>query len=158
MTDHTTGPRVTTQTAHRRPLLQTLYGKLAAILFGLFLLIGLLYTAWMIRTSQLYLQAVNQKLNINLARRLAAERILFSDGRINKAAAAETFRTLMAINRSIEIYLLDPEGRILAFSAAPGAVKRTRVSLEPVRALLDARPLPIYGDDPRSDSAARSSR
>ena len=83
MTDHTTGPRVTTQTAHRRPLLQTLYGKLAAILFGLFLLIGLLYTAWMIRTSQLYLQAVNQKLNINLARRLATERILFSDGRIN---------------------------------------------------------------------------
>ena len=88
MTDHTTGPRVATQTAHRRPLLQTLYGKLAAILFGLFLLIGLLYTAWMIRTSQLYLQEVNQKLDINLARHLAAERILFSDGRINKAAAA----------------------------------------------------------------------
>ncbi len=155
MTDHTTGPRVTTQTAHRRPLLQTLYGKLAAILFGLFLLIGLLYTAWMIRTSQLYLQEVNQKLNLNLARHLAAERILLDDGRINKAAAEETFKTLMAINRSIEIYLLDPDGRILAFSAAPGVVKRDHVSLAPVRALLGDGPVPIYGDDPRSETGTK---
>jgi len=155
VTDRDPETRVGSQAAFPRPILRTLYGTLAAILFALFLLIGLLYTAWMIRTSQLYLQEVNQKLNLNLARHLASERILLTDGRINKAAAEETFRTLMAINRSIEIYLLDPEGRILAFSAAPGAVKRTRVSLESVRALLDARPLPIYGDDPRSETGAK---
>ncbi|MBA3641200.1 MAG: cache domain-containing protein, partial [Acidobacteria bacterium] len=141
--------------SHRRALVGTLYGKLATILFGLFLLLGLLYTAWIIRTSQFYLQEVNQKLNLNLARHLAAERILLDDGRINKAAAEETFRTLMAINRSIEIYLLDPGGRILAFSAAPGAVKRDHVSLEPVKALLAGGPAPIYGDDPRSETRTK---
>jgi signal transduction histidine kinase len=134
---------------------RTIYGRLALILFGLFILLGLLYTGWIIRTSQLYLEEVNQKLNLNLARHLAAERILRDDGAINKAAAEETFRTLMAINRSIEIYLLDPEGRILAFSAAPGAVTRDRIALDPVLALLAGEPLPIYGDDPRSENGTK---
>nr|MDQ3349852.1 HAMP domain-containing protein [Acidobacteriota bacterium] len=155
MSENRTTTADTTRTARRRPLFTTLYGKLAAILFGLFLLLGLLYTAWMIRTSQLYLQEVTQKLNVNLARHLAAERILLNDGRINKAAAEETFRTLMAINRNIEIYLLDRDGRILAYSAAPGVVKRTQVSIEPVRAFLDARPMPIYGEDPRSETGKK---
>jgi signal transduction histidine kinase len=139
----------------RLSIFRTLYGRVAAVIFGVFLLVGLLYTLWMIRTSQLYLQEVNQKLNVNLAKHLAAERILLNDGRINKAGAAETFRTLMAINRSIEIYLLDPEGRILAFSAAPGAVKRGHVNLEPVTAMLAGGALPIYGDDPRSEAGKK---
>ncbi len=140
---------------HRRSIFRTLYGKLAALLLGLFLLLGLLYTAWIIRTSRLYLQEVNQKLNVNLARHLASERILLNDGRINKAAAEETFRTLMAINRSIELYLLDPEGRILAFSAAPGVVKRDHVRLEPIKTLLAGLPLPIFGDDPRDATGTK---
>ena len=152
MSDETAETRLHYPPPGRPSIFRTLYGKLAAILFGLFMLLGLLYTVWMIRTSQLYLQEVNQKLNLNLASHLAAERILLNDGRINKAAAEETFRTLMAINRSIEIYLLDPEGRVLTFSAAPGVVKRDRVSLEPVKALLDGGALPIYGDDPRSET------
>jgi signal transduction histidine kinase len=144
-----------TPLSQNRSLFRTLYGKLATVLFGLFLLLGLLYTAWVFRTSQLYLQEVNQKLNVNLAKHLAAERILFKDGRINKLAAAETFRTLMAINRSIEIYLLDRDGRVLAFSAAPGVVKRSHVSIEPVKAFLDNQTLPIYGDDPRHHTRSK---
>ena len=136
-------------------LIPTLYGKLAAILFGLCLVLGILYTAWMIRTSQRYLQEADQKLNLNLARHLAAERILMPDGRIDKAAAAETFRTLMVINRNIELYLLDPEGRIVAFSAAPGVVRRARVDLEPVQGLLAGAALPIYGDDPRHETRTK---
>ncbi|MBA2354286.1 MAG: sensor histidine kinase [Acidobacteria bacterium] len=138
----------------KRSLARTLYGRLSTVLFGLFLLLGLIHTAWVLRTSQLYLHEVNQKLNVNLAGHLAAERILFKDGRINKQAAAETFRTLMAINRNIEIYLLDRDGRILAYSAAPGVVKRTQVSIEPVRAFLNGQTLPIYGDDPRHQTGS----
>ena len=155
MSENTPGTPPSRPPPARRFLVGTLYGKLAVMFFGLFLFLGLLYTAWLIRTSQLYLQEVNQRLNLNLAKHLASERILLTDGRINKAAAEETFRTLMAINRSIEIYLLDPEGRILAFSAAPGAVKRGSVALAPVRALLEGGGLPIYGDDPRSETGVK---
>lgn len=153
MSDHSATPPLTSP--RRRSIARTLYGKLAGTLFGLFLLLGVLYTGWMIRTSQLYLQEVNQRLNVNLARHLAAERIVRSDGHIDKQAAEETFRTLMAINRSIEIYFLDPEGRILTYSAAPGVVKRDRVDLAPIQAMLGDATLPIYGDDPRSETRTK---
>jgi signal transduction histidine kinase len=56
----------------------------------------------------------------------------------------------MVINPSIELYLLDPQGTILAFSAPPGKVKRKRVNLGPIETWLDgAGILPILGDDPR---------
>jgi signal transduction histidine kinase len=55
------------------------------------------------------------------------------------------------INPSIEIYLLDTEGTILAFSAAPDKVKRKRVDLGPVRRLLEGHAtIPVSGEDPRS--------
>ena len=57
----------------------------------------------------------------------------------------------MVINPKVEIYLLDPAGRILAYSAPPGKIKRARVDLAPVeRFLARATALPILGDDPRA--------
>ena len=59
------------------------------------------------------------------------------------------FDALMAVNPTIEIYLLDSNGRIIAFSAPPGKVKRREVSLAPIRRFLAGQRLPIRGDDPR---------
>jgi signal transduction histidine kinase len=58
---------------------------------------------------------------------------------------------MMVLNPSIEIYILDRQGRILAFFAEPGReVGQERVDLRPIRAFLqERRPLPILGDDPR---------
>jgi two-component system, OmpR family, sensor kinase len=57
---------------------------------------------------------------------------------------------LMVVNPVIEVYLLSPDGKILAYSAPPGKVKRHSASLEPVRQLLSGTPvLPVRGDDPR---------
>jgi signal transduction histidine kinase len=60
---------------------------------------------------------------------------------------------LMVVNPSIEVYLLDPGGRILAFSAPPGRVVRERVDLAPVDHFLEGARLPVYGDDPRDRGA-----
>jgi signal transduction histidine kinase len=57
---------------------------------------------------------------------------------------------LMVVNPAIEVYLLDPEGRILGFSAPPGKVKREAIPLAPVEAFLAGEEnLPIRGADPR---------
>jgi signal transduction histidine kinase len=57
---------------------------------------------------------------------------------------------LMVVNPVIEVYLLDSNGVILAFSAPPGKVKRQSVSLGPVKRLLSGTAgLPVLGDDPR---------
>jgi two-component system, OmpR family, sensor kinase len=131
-------------------MFRTLYAKLAAVLMGLFCLIGIFHILLTLFTTQLHLQEVSQKFNRTLAEHLVSKNILMTDGRLNAPVLKDIFHMLMVINPSIEIYLLDPNGRILAFSAPPGKVKRRAVSLEPVRRFLSRAPaFPILGDDPR---------
>ncbi|MGQ0694589.1 MAG: sensor histidine kinase [Nitrospiraceae bacterium] len=131
-------------------MLKTLYGKSAAILFGLFCSVGVLYVLLTLFTTRMYIQEVNQKLNRSLAKQLVAENLLVANGHVNQEALKEVFHILMVINPNIEAYLLDANGTIQAFSAPPGKVKRRTVSLEPVKRFLnESGGFPILGDDPR---------
>ena len=128
----------------------TLYGKLAAVLLGLLCLIGGLYIFLTMMTTRLYYQEVTQKLNRALAQNLVAENMPLRDGHVDSKALQDIFHLLMVINPSIEVYLLDPQGTILAYSAPPGRVQRQQVTLGPVhRFLRGSSPWPILGDDPR---------
>lgn len=131
-------------------MLNTLYGKVAAVLFGLFCLIGTVAILLTLYTTRLYFQEVNQKLNKTLAERMVSEQVLIQEGQVNEEALRQLFHQLMVINPSIELYLLDAQGTILTFSAPPGKVKRERVALEPLERFLSAdEDFPILGDDPR---------
>lgn len=128
----------------------TLYGKLATVLIGLFCLIGAGTILLTIYTTKLYFQEVNQKLNQTLAERIVSEKILMQEGQVNETALEEIFHSLMVINPSIEVYLLDAEGAVLNYSAPPSKVKRQWISLDPLeRFLSGAEDFPILGDDPR---------
>jgi two-component system OmpR family sensor kinase len=131
-------------------MFKNLYARLAAVLLGLFLLIGLLYILLTLYTTRLYFEEVNQKINRILAQHLVSEHILIKDGQVDEHTLQDIFHMLMVVNPVIEVYLLDPDGNIVTFSAPPGRVKRQRVSLEPVKKLLNgSSSLPILGDDPR---------
>ncbi len=131
-------------------MFKNLYAKLAAVLLGLFLVIGVLYILLTLYTTRLYFQEVNQKLNLILAQHLVSEKILLKNGKVDENTLQNIFHMLMVVNPVIEVYLLGPDGTILAYSAPPGKVKRHSVSLEPVRRLLSGTPaLPVRGDDPR---------
>ena len=131
-------------------MFKTLYGNLAAVLLGLFCLIGVLVILLSLYTTRMYVHEVNQKLNRSLAEHMVAEKILMPGGRVNEEALKEIFHMLMVINPSIEVYLLDADGAILNSSAPPGKVKRQRVSLAPLERFLGGVDvLPILGDDPR---------
>jgi two-component system, OmpR family, sensor kinase len=132
-------------------MFKTLYCKLAIVLLGLFCLIGILYMLLTLYTTRLYFQEVNQKLNRTLAQNLASETSLMKDGRVNEKALKDIFHMLMVVNPDIEVYLLDPNGTILAFSAPPGKVKRQKISMVPLRNFLNKTDaFPILGDDPRN--------
>ena len=138
-------------------MFRTLYAKLSVALVAIVLAIGVLYAVFALVTTRHYLEAAEQRLNRDLARDLVADRNLVEEGRINEPALKELFHDYMVVNPSIEIYLLDLEGRILSFSADPGAVKRKHVSLGPVRAFLAGEDdYPLLGDDPRSHDGQKA--
>ena len=138
-------------------MLRTLYAKLSVALVAIVLAIGVLYAVFALVTTRHYLEAAEQRLNRDLARDLVADRNLVEEGRINEPALKDLFHDYMVVNPSIEIYLLDLEGRILSFSADPGAVKRKYVSLGPVRAFLAGEDdYPLLGDDPRSHDGQKA--
>lgn len=131
--------------------LQSLSTRLALLLAGLFILVGIFFVFVTASMTESYQQEVAQKLNRELAEHIVAERLLLRDGRVDKEGIEHIFHMLMVINPAIEVYLLDPGGRILAFSAPQGKVKRQSVDLGPVHAFIEgAHTLPIRGDDPRS--------
>jgi two-component system OmpR family sensor kinase len=135
---------------------KNLYTKLAAVLLGLFLLVGALSLWLTLSTTRIYFQEVNQKLNRILARHLVSEQILMKDGRANEQALKDVFHMLMVVNPLIEVYLVDQDGKILSYSAPPGKVKRTSISLGPVKELLaNTSALPVLGDDPRDPSGRK---
>ena len=131
-------------------MLHSLYGRLSLALIGLFLVTGLLYTLITSATTDRYLQEITQHFNRDLAQRIVADRRLVIDGEMNDLALKKTFSAYMDINPSIEIYLLDKQGDILAFSADPGKVKRKRVDMGPIEAFMRGEGFPLLGDDPRS--------
>ena len=130
-------------------LFQTLYAKLAAVSLTLLIALGGVYIALSLYSTERHFQEVQQKLNQDLAEHLVAEKILLVDGDVNEEVLKDVFHMLMVINPSIELYLLDRQGEILAFSAPEGSVVRERVGLGPIEAFLGGETLPILGDDPR---------
>ena len=132
-------------------MVKSLYSKLAIALLGLFCLLGVSIVILTQVASDMYQQEVVQKLNRDLARQIAAQKNLMQDHQINQKGLKEIFHMLMVVNPSIEVYLLDPGGGILAYSAPPGKVKQDRVDLKPIKKWFEAGPVfPLTGDDPRN--------
>ena len=132
-------------------IFRSLYAKLAFALLGLLALVGGLLVVVSVTSTELYQQEADQKLNRTLAELIVSEKDLIRDRAVNSAAVKDIFSMLMTVNPSIEVYLLDPQGTILSYSAEPGKVKRMAVDLGPVAAFLGGQEAyPIVGDDPRS--------
>jgi signal transduction histidine kinase len=132
-------------------MFDTLYRKIAAVLFGLVLLMGVVFFFLVGYSADMYQQEASQKLNVELARHIVEDESLLTNRQVNDTALKGLFHNLMIINPSIELYLLDPAGKILAFSAPPGHVKLDSVSLAPIHAFLNGEgSYPLLGDDPRA--------
>jgi len=113
-------------------------------------------SAWLqMRASGRHEQEVTQRLSLGLAAHIAGSSVLMARGSLNELAVKDLFDKLMAVNPSVEVYLLSADGRIRAQAAPEGHVKHERVDLGPVRRLLAGAALPILGDDPRGDDSQK---
>lgn len=132
-------------------MFSTLKRKLSAILFFVLCLVGGLVFALVLYATDMYQQEVTQKLNASLAKHIITEDLLIKNGEINQPAMKQIIHMLMVINPSIEVYVLDNTGSILAFSAPEGKVKASSVDLGPIKKFIQSQNLyPFFGKDPRN--------
>ncbi len=132
-------------------LWRSFYGKISAVFLLLLAALGAVHTYVALHSSMQFVSESEQKLNVNLARDLAKEFSPFLQDSIEYANIEHTMHYMMVMNPRVEIYLLNGEGKILAFFAEPGkTVQRTHVNLSPVRRFLSGHDdMPMMGDDPR---------
>ncbi|MGL5388854.1 MAG: ATP-binding protein [Serratia sp. (in: enterobacteria)] len=121
------------------------------LVFALLLLICCSISGWLqVRSNTQYSQAVIQRLSANLAQHIATSNPLLSSQGWNDQSVRTLFDQLMAVNPSVEVYLLDKQGNIVGNAAPAGHIKRQKVDLSPIQALLEGAKMPVYGDDPRN--------
>ncbi|WP_136679140.1 HAMP domain-containing sensor histidine kinase [Neptunomonas sp. XY-337] len=133
-------------------------GRLSLTLFISFLTVGLLALVTLFCSIQVFQQQAMQEMHKGLAQHVVKDYLAQEGDTIDLAAAKQTFHQLMFLGQNFEFYVLDTNGKVLAFSAEdPNALKRAQVDLVPLRNYLAQSRVqrPVYGDDPRSESATK---
>lgn len=129
--------------------LHSLYGRISLLHF-LLLTASLIAGVWVtIECLSLFWVEVEQRVNHDLASSLARELAPLIRKGPDAPALAERVERINRVHPSLELYLLDEEGRILTAFLNSERVEREHVSLAPILAFLrgEAR-LPIHGDNP----------
>lgn len=131
--------------------MRSLHAKFFVVIVGLVLSVGTLAFFVQARTIQYFARAMTQALGEGLAQRIVAEYVRPTpDSAVDLSTVKNAFSKVMAVNPNIELYLLDKDGKILAFTVPARDVVRDRVGLQPVTDFVSHRfVFPVMGDDPR---------
>ena len=122
-----------------------------SVVFAVLLLICCGTSAWLqVRSNHMHELEVVQGLSRDLAAHIARDTQLMDADGLKPDAVRNLFSQLMLVNPSVEVYLLDIDGRVVGNAAPKGHMLRGQVNLTPIRRFLSGAMLPILGDDPRS--------
>ncbi|MFY0593166.1 ATP-binding protein [Roseivirga sp.] len=128
----------------------SLFWKLSATFLVLLIMVGAVHITLSISASDQYYLERNQKLNAGIAQSIIQEVKPIINGEVTANALDDIMHHMMAVNPSIEVYLLDKTGYILSHVAPYKKVKLKTVNLEPIQAFIDASGEEfVQGDDPR---------
>ena len=122
-----------------------------SVVFAVLLLICSGTSAWLqVRSNHMHELEVVQGLSRDLAAHIARDTQLMDADGLKPDAVRNLFSQLMLVNPSVEVFLLDIDGRVVGNAAPSGHMRRDHVDLAPIRRFLSGAMLPILGDDPRS--------
>ncbi|MDF9797117.1 signal transduction histidine kinase [Catalinimonas alkaloidigena] len=132
-------------------LRQSLFWRIAIVLFILFLLLGISFILITSFASKRYYEETAQRLNAHVAEEMLLEVNPFVEGEVNDEALGKIMHSMMAVNPSIEVYLLAPQGDILSYVVLDKKVKLKSVDIGPVKNFLNSDGQTYtLGDDPRN--------
>lgn len=131
----------------------SLHLKLSLVFLALLLSLGGMLLHITQRGAERHFLEFTQRLNAPIAMYMAERSELLVDGRVSHAQLALLAEEVMAINPSVEVYLIDTEGRVVAQATAANRIAPMSVSLDPVDRFVDAMAtgtaaFPLLGDNP----------
>ncbi|MEO3989281.1 sensor histidine kinase [Pseudocitrobacter cyperus] len=125
--------------------------RLTLLFILLLVLCAAIAGAVQLYSSKQYGNAMVQQLSADLAQQIVlSEPLVDGQGSVDRRMLKPLFDRLMTFNPSVELYVISPEGELLADAAPPGHIKRQRVDITPIERFLNHSTMPVYGDDPRS--------
>ena len=141
-----------------KALTPRLVKKLWAAFIGLVLLMGASYMIITNYFANKHNQETTQRLNAEVANHVIDEKFqnaspFLEDGSVNKPLFGDLMHDMMAVNRGIEVYLLDDLGQILySVVLDPNDKDATKsVSLDPINTFIGTEGKEfVLGDDPRN--------
>lgn len=117
--------------------------------------LGVIYFQITGYVGKIYFEEVNQRLYGSIADTTVSQVKPLVDGKVDTLAIQDIMHSLMVINPSLEVYLLDTEGNIITHVAPYKRVVLTQVDLKPIKKFIaqkdNERPVLVKGDDPRSE-------
>jgi signal transduction histidine kinase len=140
-----------------RPVFRSFYARISTIFLLLIVILG---TGWVIiafnSTRRLFIE-VEQVLNREYARSIAEEIQPLVEGGFDESRVRGAIHYMMVLNPMVEIYLLDAQGKILAYFTGPSdKVERSAVDMGPVLRFVESGGNKlVFGDDPRSVGRAK---
>jgi len=133
--------------------------KLVVSFFLIVLLMGSAYIFITVHFMQRYVDETSQKLNAHLANHLIEEKFqdqkpFLEDGSVNKPLFGDLMHDMMAVNRSIEVYLLSNAGEVrysVVLDHDDPKKPINKVDLGPIRKFVKHGGKEfVLGDDPRN--------
>ncbi|MFA5982385.1 MAG: HAMP domain-containing sensor histidine kinase [Methylococcaceae bacterium] len=129
---------------------KSLYNRIAFTFGVLLLVFGSLYGSTQMIAFSYHQEEIIQRLNDGLARHIAGHWTRLSDAHdVADKSLEELFHMFMVANPSIDVYLLDADGYIMAHKVAREKLQLHKINLAPIRAFLSgSTAMPLKGDNP----------
>ena len=124
-----------TKRGHR--FFSSLYWRISAIFLVILLILSVIYVYISTYTAEMYYQEAIQRLNADIAPHIVAENQCFVNGEANVDALQDEFHSVMVINPSIEIYLLNTQGKIVTYFAPFSTVILDSVPIAPIKEFIN---------------------
>ncbi len=136
---------------------KSLYWKISSVFLILMVVVGGVYVYVTATAASDFFKTTKQKLNREVAGELLNDVPVFLNDSLNENAVKRIMDHHMEVNPTIEVYVLDKDGKILTYDAPPEKIKKSHVSLVPIREFLKGEETADYilGNDPKAPDACK---
>jgi len=133
------------------------FWRISLLFLFILLVMSGVYIYIAVNTADMYFQETRQNLDIRIASHIAAENNCFEGDSVNLDVLKDVFHDVMIINPSIEVYLLDTFGKILAYYAPNQIITLEKVPLDPINNFIsnDGESF-LLGIDPKNPSKKKA--